>query len=244
MDISFLIGLIALILFFSAIIFSLLGYIPQDRLPIQSTLIVMTFVIVFIAWLGHQIDSDSGTIGAMDLDGQIIIHPITALVAGFLCAGALEAAGAFEAAADFLERLEKFEFRGKVVFGLPGTVVFLVNIPTIIAMPCGRILAAALMPAAMMLGYKVAKELDNPIMVGVVVFTFIVNAAASCGPSPLGGIGLIGEGLAREPINSFSDPQQIGILIMTGVCALVMKFVTPLIPADIREEEEEVKPVD
>jgi hypothetical protein len=116
-------------------------------------------------------------------------------------------------------------------------VTLLINLPTIIAMPCGRILAAALMPAALGLGYKVAKRLGDPRMVGVIVFAFIVNAAASCGPSPLGGIGLLGEGLAKLPLASLSDPQQTGIIIATGVCALVMKFVTPLFPADMKEKD-------
>jgi hypothetical protein len=237
MELWFLIGLIALILFFAVIVASLLGFIPQDRLPIQSALVLMTFVISAIALVGHMIDDSIGQIGFIDLLGMIIIHPITALAAGFLAAGALEVAGAFDAAADALTRLEQLKIKGVVVFGIPGTVTLLINLPTIIAMPCGRILAAALMPAALGLGYKVAKRLGDPRRVGVIVFAFIVNAAASCGPSPLGGIGLLGEGLAKLPLASLSDPQQTGIIIATGVCALVMKFVTPLFPADMKKED-------
>lgn len=240
-DLKFMVGLVALIIFFATIIFSLIGIIPQDRLPIQTALVIMAFVIAIIAYIAHSVDKDISRIGAVDISGMIILHPITALAAGFLVAGALEAAGAFDAAADLLDRLEKFKFKGKVIFGVPGTIVILVNVPTIIAMPCGRILGSALMPAALYFGYKVAKQLKNPGMVGVIVFAFIVNAAASCGPSPLGGIGTIGEGLTRTPIGSFSDAQQIGIIMATGVCALVIKFVTPLIPADLKEEEEETK---
>jgi hypothetical protein len=237
MELWFIIGLIALILFFLVIVASLLGFIPQDRLPIQSALVLMTFVIAALAFVGHLLDPSIGQIGFIDLIGMIIIHPITALAAGFLAAGALEVAGAFDAAADALTRLEQVKLKGVAVFGITGTVTLLVNMPTIIAMPCGRILAAALMPAALGLGYKVAKRFGNPKMVGIIVFAFIVNAAASCGPSPLGGIGLLGEGLAKLPLNSLSDPQQTGILIATGVCALVMKYVTPLFPADMKEED-------
>jgi hypothetical protein len=246
MELWFLIGLIALILFFAVIVASLLGFIPQDRLPIQSALVLMTFIITVLAFIGNILDPSITLIGFNDLIGQIIIHPITALAAGFLAAGALEVAGAFDAAADALNRLEQLKVRGVVVFGIPGTVMLLINLPTIIAMPCGRILAAALMPAALGLGYKVAKRLGDPKMVGVIVFAFIVNAAASCGPSPLGGIGLLGEGLAKLPLASLSDPQQTGIIIATGVCALVMKYITPLFPADMkpddikRKDEEEV----
>ncbi len=241
MELWFVIGLIALILFFAVIVASLLGFIPQDRLPIQSALVIMTFIIAALAFIGHQLDDSIGQIGFIDLEGMIIIHPITALAAGFLAAGALEVAGAFDAAADALNRLEALKIKGVTVFGIPGTVVLLINLPTIIAMPCGRILAAALMPAALGLGYKVARTLGDPKMVGVIVFAFIVNAAASCGPSPLGGIGLLGEGLAKLPLASLSDPQQTGIIICTGVCALVMKFVTPLFPADMEEEEKKKK---
>jgi hypothetical protein len=237
MELWFIIGLVALILFFTVIVASLLGFIPQDRLPIQSALVLMTFVITALAFVGHLLDPSIGQIGFIDLIGMIIVHPITALAAGFLAAGALEVAGAFDAAADALTRLEQMKVKGIAIFGMTGTVTLLVNLPTIIAMPCGRILAAALMPAALGLGYKVAKRLGDPRMVGVIVFAFIVNAAASCGPSPLGGIGLLGEGLAKLPLASLSDPQQTGIMIATGSCALVMKFVTPLFPADMKEED-------
>jgi hypothetical protein len=237
MELWFLIGLIALILFFAVIVASLLGFIPQDRLPIQSALVLMTFVITVLAFIGNLLDPSITLIGFNDLIGQIIVHPITALAAGFLAAGALEVAGGFDAAADALTRLEQLKIRGVVVFGIPGTVMLLINLPTIIAMPCGRILAAALMPAALGLGYKVARRMGDPKMVGVIVFAFIVNAAASCGPSPLGGIGLLGEGLAKLPLASLSDPQQTGIIIATGVCALVMKYITPLFPADMKPED-------
>ncbi|UCE73213.1 MAG: hypothetical protein JSV56_09260 [Methanomassiliicoccales archaeon] len=237
MELAFIIGLAALILFFTVIVASLLGFIPQDRLPIQSALVLMTFIITAMVFIASLFDSSVLQIGFVDLIGMIIIHPITALAAGFLAAGALEVAGAFDAAADALTRLEQLKIRGVAIFGIPGTVVLLMNMPTIIAMPCGRILAAALMPAALGLGYKVARRLGDPRMVGVIVFAFIVNAAASCGPSVLGGIGLLGEGLAKLPLTSLSDPQQTGIIICTGVCALVMKFVTPLFPADMKKEE-------
>lgn len=237
MELWFIVGLTALILFFAVIVSSLLGFIPQDRLPIQSALVLMTFIITAMVFVASLVDPSVLQIGFGDLIGMIIIHPITALAAGFLAAGALEVAGAFDAAADALSRLEQLKIKGVVVFGIPGTVILLMNMPTIIAMPCGRILAAALMPAALGLGYKVAKRLGDAKMVGVVVFPFIVNAAASCGPSVLGGIGLLGEGLAKLPLTSLSDPQQTGIIICTGVCALVMKFITPLFPADMKKED-------
>ncbi len=237
MELWFIIGLVALIIFFLTIIFSLIGIIPQDRLPIQPALVVMALVIMIIALVGNYLDPSVHLIGAQDIAGMVIIHPITALTAGFLVAGGLEAAGAFTAAADALSRIEKLKFKGKTIFGFTGTVVILTNIPTLIAMPCGRILGAALMPAALFFGYRVAKSTGDARMVGVVVFAFIVNAAASCGPSPLGGIGTIGEGLSKMPIGSFTTAQSTGIMICTGVCALFMRFITPMHPADLSDED-------
>ena len=101
-ELWFIIGLVALIMFFAVIVASLLGFIPQDRLPIQSALVLTAFVIAALAFVGHLLDPSIGQIGFIDLLGMIIIHPITALAAGFLAAGALEVAGAFDAAADAL----------------------------------------------------------------------------------------------------------------------------------------------
>jgi len=50
MELWFIVGLIALILFFAVIVSSLLGFIPQDRLPIQSALVLMTFIIYTRWW--------------------------------------------------------------------------------------------------------------------------------------------------------------------------------------------------
>jgi hypothetical protein len=239
-SVATIVGVLALVLFFGVIIASVLGWIPQDRLPVQPALILATFIIMGLAFIGGTYDDNVEAFGLSSLASKIIIHPITALIAGFLVAGALEAAGAFEAAADGLQRLEAFKTKGgQPIFGIVGTVVLLTNLPTIIAMPCGRILAAALMPAALFFGVRVARAFQNPTLVSVVVFSFIVNAAASCGPSLIGGIGTIGEGLARLETGSLSDAQQLGIILATGVCALVMRFVTVSVPPDLAEEEEE-----
>jgi len=238
---AMMIGAISLILFFGVIIASVLGIIPQDRLPVQPALILTTFIIMGLAYIGSTVDDSVAHFSLSQLSSTIIIHPITALISGFLVAGALEAAGAFEAAADGLQRMEGFKLGGSKtpLFGLVGVVVILTNLPTIIAMPCGRILAAALMPAALFFGIRVARSFQRPALVSVVVFAFIVNAAASCGPSLIGGIGTIGEGLAALPPGSLADAQQIGIILATGVCALVMRFVTVAVPPDLIEEEEE-----
>jgi hypothetical protein len=233
------VGVTALLLFFGVIIASVLGVIPQDRLPVQPALLLAAFVIMALAFIGGTVDDSIQRFGPQQIASKIIIHPITALISGFLVAGALEASGGFEAAADALQRLEALKVKGKTVFGITGAVVLLANFPTIIAMPCGRILAAALMPAALFFGVRVARMYRMPSMVSVVVFAFIVNAAASCGPSLIGGIGTIGEGLGGLAPGSLSDAQQIGIVLCTGVCALVMRFVTVSAPPDIQDEEDE-----
>ncbi len=252
LNVPFFIGFVSLILFFAVIILSLKGVVPQDRLPIQAALVLAAFVIVLMTILGWYLDKSVIRISAQDMAGMVIIHPITALVAGFMVAGALEAAGAFDAAADALNRMENLKFGKFIPFGVPGTVILLVNMPTIIAMPCGRILAAALMPAALYFGFKVARQSGNSKLVGAIVFAFIVNAAASCGPSPLGGIGTIGEGMTKLSIGSFGDAQQLGILFATTVCMVGMKFITPLTPPVLEEklkkmggdEEEEEDPIE
>jgi hypothetical protein len=112
------------------------------------------------------------------------------------------------------------------VLGYLGVAIILVNIPTIMPMPCGRILAAALIPGVFKYGETLVDITGNEIVLPVILGAFIVNAAASCGPSPLGGIGGIGEGNMGVEIGSSGKSQQCGILLATGVTALVIAFVT------------------
>jgi hypothetical protein len=113
-------------------------------------------------------------------------------------------------------------------------------------MPCGRILAAALIPGVYLYGGAIANyygiyfdpalPLTDPTnfkyitIVATILSAFIVNAAASCGPSPLGGIGGIGEGNMGTPIGSSGKSQACGIMIATGVCALVIALVVQPLP--------------
>lgn len=181
------------------------GWIPQRVLPLQSLLVMGSLVLLGVA-LVFQRPFHPGQIYA-----AVTLHPITSIIAGFLLAGAVESAGGFAAASRLLVRM------GNSVLGLPGVIVVLVNIPNIFAMPCGRIWAAALVPVALTFGSEVARLRNQPSLVAVIVFGLIINAAASCGPSPLGGIGMMGEGTAGLPLNAFSNPQQIAIMVMTLV---------------------------
>jgi hypothetical protein len=66
---------------------------------------------------------------------------------------------------------------------------------------------------------------EKAIIISTLLAAFIVNAAASCGPSPLGGIGGIGEGNMGIEIGSSGKSQCAGIIVATGVCALVIAVI-------------------
>jgi hypothetical protein len=231
-----MLGLLGLLLFFGVIIASLKGFIPQHVLPIQSAMILLSMVLVVLAVVSGK------AMGVKDLMSGVYLHSIMALIAGFLVAGALESAGAFRAAIRILERMSK------TPLGLAGTVVILVNIPTIIAMPCGRIMAAAMIPATILFGYNIAKIKKNPLLASVIVFGFTVNAGASCGPSPIGGVGMVGEGMGGYALGSFGNVQQIAILLMTAVTMLSIRFVYHILPSksllNVEEKAEEKKEVE
>jgi hypothetical protein len=197
------IGVISLILFLSALVAALRGWIPQRVLTLQSVLVLTALVIMVLRSI----------VGPRILWAQVFtatsLHPITSTIAGFLFAGALQAAGGFQAAASLVGRMTR------TPLGLPFAIVLLVNFPTIFAMPCGRILAAPLIPLALMIGFEIARVHENKTMVAMVVFGFLVNAGASCAPSLIGGLGLLGEGMGRFPMGAFSKPNQMGILGIT-----------------------------
>ncbi len=200
-----MLAIISLGIFFFILVASIRGWISQSLLPLQSVLVLGAMILFFLALVFRQ------PFYPAQLLASTTFHPITATIAGFLLAGAVEAGGGFAAAGRILSRM------GKGVLGISGTAVILVNIPTIFAMPCGRVWAATLMPAALMFGFELARINDNLRVVPVIVFGLIINAAASCGPSPLGGIGTMGEGTGGFPLQSFSNPQQMAIMVMTLV---------------------------
>ncbi|MDD5204922.1 MAG: hypothetical protein PHS17_05850 [Desulfobacterales bacterium] len=201
-------------LFFLILFSSVKGWITQTLLPLQSVLVIGSLLLFGLALAFQK------PFGPLQIMANITFHPITATTAGFLLAGAVEAGGGFAAAGRILSRM------GRGFLGLPGTVVLLVNLPTILAMPCGRVWAATLMPAAVMFGFEVARKHHKIDIVPTIVFGLIINAAASCGPSPLGGIGTMGEGTGGFQPQTFSNPQQIAILVVTLVSMAAVAFVT------------------
>lgn len=204
MSLSF-VGALSLGWFFILMLASVRLWIPQRILTLQSVLLGGALLLLVLAKV-------FGThVHLPVLLTTTTLNPITATIGGFLLAGAVEAAGGFAAAGTILVRLSKG------FFGLSGTIILLVNSPTIFAMPCGRIWAAALMPAALIFGVELARRHANPVLLPIIVFGLIANAAASCGPSPLGGIGMMGEGLGGFLQGSFIKPQQLAIMCITMV---------------------------
>lgn len=203
-----MLGAGSLLVFILIMLVSTKGWIPQRVLPLQSVLVLGSVVFLGFAMVFQRSFHPAQMLAAFTL------HPITAIVAGFLLAGAVEAAGGFAAASRILTRM------GGSFLGLSGVVVLLVNVPNIFAMPCGRIWAAALIPVALTFGSELARLRNQPSLAAIIVFGLIINAAASCGPSPLGGIGMMGEGAAGLPLNVFSNPQQIAITVMTLLAML------------------------
>ncbi len=225
-------GYISLILF---LVVLALAIIIKPHITIQSILVVLAIIIMII-----------GQAKIQDLIAGLILHPIMAMTAGFLIAGAMGLAGGFDVLLIILRAMAEFQFSGVTILGYIGVGVILANIPTIMPMPCGRILAAALIPGVYLYGGAIANyygifldpalPLTDPTnfkyitIVVTILAAFIVNAAASCGPSPLGGIGGIGEGNMGVPIGSSGKSQACGIMVATGVCALVIALVVQPLP--------------
>ena len=138
----------------------------------RTILVVLAIVIMLI-----------GRAKIQDLMAGVILHPIMAMTAGFLVAGAMGLAGGFDVLLILLSGLAEFEIGGFAILGYLGVAIILVNIPTIMPMPCGRILAAALVPGVYVYGEALVEITGNAIVLPVLLGAFIVNAAASCSPS-------------------------------------------------------------
>lgn len=211
-----LVGYIALVIFLVALIGAVFGIFGKT--PITTTLLVATVLIMLIARLSIR-----------QVIAGIILHPITALIAGFLMAGSLAVSGGFRTLSQVLVWLSEFKIMG-IGLGVAGMIALFVQLETIMPMPCGRILAAALLPIVVAMGPATgwmpgASGLLTYNQLSIVLAGFIVNAAASCGPSPIGGIGTISEGMIRSEIGYLRNAQSFGIMVgMTPLAALVMRF--------------------
>ncbi len=218
-----ILGYITLLVFLGLMLLTLFGYI---RTPVQTVLVVSTLACLVIGGVFRFAFSgwDAVMLLPNEFLGGIILHPITALLTGLFLAGAMKASGGFEALKVILAYLRRSPI------GLVGTLVILINLPVISSLPCGRILAAALLPLLFTFGFEGGLGILSRSQIIVLIGAFTRNAMGSCGPSPIGGVGQIGEGFLGSFFSTASEgilraPQAFAMMLGTAIVALFLKFV-------------------
>ena len=225
-------GYITLAIFIVTMVLTLFKKI---NLPVQTVLVLVSLVCLVIGVIVRWVveGKTSAILLPNEMIGGIILHPITALLAGLFLAGALTATGGFEALKVIIDKLRK------TPIGLVGTLVIIINLPVIASLPCGRIIAAALLPLLFAFGFEGGMGLLTRSQLIVLIGAFTRNAMGSCGPSPIGGVGQIGEGFLGAFFPTASDgilrsPQAFSLIIGTAVTALFLKIISQkLYPEDV-----------
>ena len=241
-------GYVTLSLFLITVILALFRKI---NLPIQTILVLVTLIMLLIGAFERLLTGGMQSVLLLpnEVFGGIIVHPITALLAGLYLAGALEATGGFTAIQAILLKLKKSPL------GLPGALAILVNLPLLAQLPCGRILAAAMLPLLFSFGAYGMRILGRDQLI-ILVAAFARNAFGSCGPSPIGGVGQSGEGVLGAffpdaSIGILRGPESLALMIGTSLMALFVSMITPLLypagsslrdPKTASSSEEAVKP--
>jgi hypothetical protein len=229
-------GYITLAIFLGLMLLTLFGYI---RTPVQTVLVLSTILCLVVGGLFRFSAYGWNSVALMPNEflGGIILHPITALLTGLFLAGGLKASGGFEALKAILGYLRRSPI------GLVGTLVILINLPVISSLPCGRILAAALLPLLFTFGFEGGLGILTKSQLIVLIGAFTRNSMGSCGPSPIGGVGQIAEGFLGSFFPTASDgilraPQAFALMLGTAVVALFLKFVSQkLYPNDVALRE-------
>ena len=229
-------GYINLGIFLALMLSTLFGYI---RTPVQTVLVISTVLCLIVGAVFKYSAYGMQAVMLMPNEflGGIILHPITALLTGLFLAGGLKASGGFEA----LKALLRFLRRSPI--GLVGTLVILINLPVISSLPCGRILAAALLPLLFTFGFEGGLGILTKSQLIVLIGAFTRNAMGSCGPSPIGGVGQIAEGFLGSFFATASDgilraPQAFSLMLGTAVVALFLKLISQKIyPNDVSLRE-------
>ncbi|MGC8657493.1 MAG: hypothetical protein ACP5U1_00295 [Desulfomonilaceae bacterium] len=229
-------GYITLGIFLGLMLLTLFGYI---RTPVQTVLVLSTVLCLIVGGIFRYIAYGWNSVALMPNEflGGIILHPITALLTGLFLAGGLKASGGFEALKALLGYLRRSPI------GLVGTLVILINLPVISSLPCGRILAAALLPLLFTFGFEGGLGILSKSQLIVLIGAFTRNSMGSCGPSPIGGVGQIAEGFLGSFFPTASDgilraPQAFSLMLGTAVVALFLKFVSQKIyPNDVSLRE-------
>jgi hypothetical protein len=99
-----------------------------------------------------------------------------------------------------------------------------VQFQTILPLSCARILTAALVPVLYLFGPAKFGFLTWP-QLAIVMAAYIINATTSCGPSPLGGGGMMGEGTMRSETGFIRGAYTFASMaIMAPLAAIYMKF--------------------
>ncbi|MGB6065832.1 MAG: hypothetical protein WBG50_13590 [Desulfomonilaceae bacterium] len=231
-----ILGYITLCIFLGLMLLTLFGYI---RTPVQTVLVFSTVLCLLVGGAFRYAYSGWNAVLLLPNEflGGIILHPITALLAGLFLAGGLKASGGFEALKVILRYLRRSPI------GLVGTLVVLINLPVISSLPCGRILAAALLPLLFTFGFEGGMGILTKSQLIVLIGAFTRNAMGSCGPSPIGGVGQIGEGFLGSYFATASDgilraPQAFSLMLGTAIVALFLKLVSQrLYPNDVALRE-------
>jgi len=155
------------------------------------------------------------------LMGGIILLPASAMVAGFMAAGALAATGGFDALGAIMKGLSGFD-----LLGVAGMLAIFVQLQTIIPLACSRILVAALVPVLYLFG-PARFNLLTWGQLAVVMAAYIINATASCAPSPVGGAGMMAEGTVRAETGYLKAGFSfVSMAIMAPIAAFTMKLMT------------------
>ncbi len=231
-----ILGYITLSIFVGLMLMTLFGYI---RTPVQTVLVFSTVLCLIVGGLFRFVYSGWAAVMLLPNEflGGIILHPITALLTGLFLAGGLKASGGFEA----LKVLLRYLRRSPI--GLVGTLVILINLPVISSLPCGRILAAALLPLLFTFGFEGGMGILTKSQLIVLIGAFTRNAMGSCGPSPIGGVGQICEGFLGSFFATASDgilraPQAFSMMLGTAIVALFLKMISQrLYPEDVALRE-------
>ena len=234
-------GTITLAFFLAAMVLTLLRKI---NLPVQTVLVVVTLISMAFGAAFLYVTEGPVAVKALpnQMMGGIILHPVTALLAGLFLAGALQASGGFVAFKVLVAKLNK------TPLGLAGTLVLLTQVPLIASLPCGRILAAALLPLLFAFGSEGGMNLLTKTQLVVLIGAFARNAFGSCGPSPIGGVGQIGEGFlgshyATAAGGILRAPQAFALMLGTAVTALFLRGITGrLYPDDVSLRDKVVLP--
>lgn len=190
-------GTIALVLFFAAIVVALLR--PFGPLEAAIPLAVATLMLWPLASHGAPVLTARST--------RIDLSPVTGVVLAFLAVGCVAAAGGLDEVARWLH--------GVSSVGRWAALAAIVLAPSVLPLPCGRILGYLLAPVLYGLGPARGGPFAwNELIVGMAVLA--TTLSTSCAHSPFCGGGMV---IARRAGASRLLRSLVGSLIVAVPCA-------------------------